>query len=171
MGLRGLIWALIGILAIYVAWQLLRLGRRDQAPPPGAGRPALAGGSGDEDGDPSDPATVVPDDDVAPRGEVERLALEMQQLRREVSQLRGEQEAQRHECHRLGEELAAARDALAGIQAAQNVSPQYGEAVMLARRGLESEAIAERCGISVAEAALVRSLAGGGEAAGARDDG
>jgi len=173
MGVRELIWALIGVLAIYVAWQLLRLGRRRpaaaealpaeayMAPPP----------EGSGDGPAPSPPTVTPADDAALRAEIERMALEMQQLRRDVTQLRSEQEVQRRECRRLEEELGEVRDTLAGLQAAQNVSPQYGEAVMLARRGLESEAIAERCGISVAEAALVRSLAGGGEAGGARGEG
>lgn len=40
-------------------------------------------------------------------------------------------------------------------------SPEYDEALVFARRGLDVEAIAERCGITVAEAALVRALAQG----------
>ena len=49
----------------------------------------------------------------------------------------------------------------------QNTSPEYGEALVLARRGLGVEDIAARCGITRAEAELVVSLAARGEAEGA----
>ncbi|MCB1914921.1 MAG: DUF2802 domain-containing protein [Rhodocyclaceae bacterium] len=172
MGVRTLIWTLIGLLAIYVAIQLLKVGRR---PPPA---PEAAGGDPPEriapPDDAGDAVAVAPATAVA-NGEAggdrsERVALEMQQLRRDIGQLRSEQEEQRKETARLREQVVRLEQALAGVHAAQQVSPQYREAVMLVRQGLEAEAIAERCGISVAEAALVKSLAQRGEAEGERDE-
>ena len=55
-------------------------------------------------------------------------------------------------------EVAALKDEVALLKAARNVSPQYGEAVTLAQRGMAAQQIAERCGISVAEAEMVRAL-------------
>jgi hypothetical protein len=70
-------------------------------------------------------------------------------------------------CHEaLQAEFAALKEAMVELKAASQVSPLYSEAVSLARRGYDVQAIAERCGISVAEAELVRSLSGdsiGGE--------
>lgn len=173
MGMREIIWAIIAVLAVYVALQLLRLGRKPRpvAPAPAASEVA--------DDPPTEtpavdelqrPAPVEARIDRAALVEMERMGLELQQLRRDVAQLRSEQEAQRRELQRLADEASAMRDSVATVQAGQHVSPQYGEAVMLARRGLASDAIAERCGISVAEAALVRSLASGdGDTEGARN--
>lgn len=77
--------------------------------------------------------------------------LEMRQTRHHVDALAQEIES-------LKQELVQLRQELTDMRAASRVSPQYGEAVSLARRGLDAQAIAERCGISVSEAELVRSL-------------
>ena len=58
----------------------------------------------------------------------------------------------------LREEIAALRAEVDKLKAARTVSPQYEEAVALAQQGLDAPAIAERCGISVAEAEMVRTL-------------
>ena len=55
-------------------------------------------------------------------------------------------------------ELAALKAEVALLKTARNVSPQYGEAVALAQQGMAADRIAERCGISVAEAEMVRAL-------------
>ena len=55
-------------------------------------------------------------------------------------------------------ELAALKEKVGLLEAARNVSPQYGEAVALAQKGLAARDIAERCGISVAEAEMVCAL-------------
>jgi len=60
----------------------------------------------------------------------------------------------------MSEEIATLRRELSDLRAATQVSPFYSEAVALARRGYDAQAIAERCGISVAEAEMVRSLSG-----------
>lgn len=55
-------------------------------------------------------------------------------------------------------EVAALKEKVSLLEAARNVSPQYGEAVALAQQGLAAQQIAERCGISVSEAEMVRAL-------------
>ena len=69
------------------------------------------------------------------------------QLEREVRQLR--------------EEIAALRAELDGMKAASRVSPQYADAMALVQRGLTAQDVADRCGISLAEAELVWALAQG----------
>ena len=181
LGAREIIWLLIAALAVYVVFQLLRAAsaRRAQAVSPAeqetevAPATAASGASGEAAG-PAAADSRAADDDSAPaqrdevRERAERMALELevQQLRRDIGQLRAEQDKQRSECERLADEVARMQEATATLQAGQRISPQYGEAVMLARRGMESDAIAERCGISVAEAALVRSLSQGGHKGG-----
>ncbi|MCB1907342.1 MAG: DUF2802 domain-containing protein [Rhodocyclaceae bacterium] len=172
MGARTLIWTLVGLLAIYVAVQLLRIGRqtRSSRSEQGGAAPArIAQTIDDENGGDPAPELAMADADAGDDA-FERLAPELRLLRQEVGQLRAELEAQRDDSDRLNDRVGRLEQALAGVHAAQQVSPQYREAVMLARQGLESEAIAERCSISVAEAALVRSLAQRGEDEGARDD-
>lgn len=65
-------------------------------------------------------------------------------IEKELAELRGEVEA--------------LKDEVALLKAARNVSPQYGEAVTMAQQGVAAQQIAERCGISVAEAEMVRAL-------------
>jgi len=67
------------------------------------------------------------------------------------------------EVRQLRAEVAALREELADLQAAQRVSPQYGDAMALARRGFDARGIADHCGIALGEAELVRSLARGVE--------
>ncbi|MCB1888532.1 MAG: DUF2802 domain-containing protein [Rhodocyclaceae bacterium] len=170
MGVREFIWGVIGLIAVYVAIQLLRLGRRQgsanavPATPPAAVEGAPDAASAEAEAGPGGFPDRLAELEAGLRAEHERADLELQQLRRDVAQLRTEQESLRRDNLSLTERLAELGDGLAAVQASQHVSPQYGEAVMLARRGLQSEAIAERCGISVAEAALVRSLSASDEA-------
>jgi hypothetical protein len=77
--------------------------------------------------------------------------LEVRQMRHLVDDLRNQQT-------RLAEELNRVRDELSALRAASRVAPAYAEAVSMVQRGLDASAIAERCGISVAEAELVRAL-------------
>lgn len=63
----------------------------------------------------------------------------------------------------LRQQVAGLRDEVEKLKAARTVSHQYGEAVSLAQQGMAAQAIAERCGISVAEAELVRALSHKGE--------
>jgi DNA-directed RNA polymerase specialized sigma24 family protein len=69
----------------------------------------------------------------------------------ELAELRGEMATLKDEVVLLQEEVSL-------LKAARNVSPQYGEAVTLAQKGMAPQQIAERCGISVAEAEMVCAL-------------
>lgn len=89
-------------------------------------------------------------------------SLVMRQLRSDVDRLQAELLDACERVSRLEATVVALRDQLDAAVATQGVSPEYDEALVFARRGLGVEAIAERCGISVAEAELVRSLAQGG---------
>ena len=55
-------------------------------------------------------------------------------------------------------EVAALKERVSLLEGARNGSPQYGEAVALAQKGMAAPQIAERCGISVAEAEMVCAL-------------
>lgn len=148
LGPREVVWIVVGLLGLYAVMQLGRLQGLRRA------RRAALGAQ------PEAPLSV-------PAGSRFGLELEVQQLRREVVLLRDElaaaAEGWQEASGRLEAELQRLQAGVEAMQAERGVSPQYGEAMVLARRGLAAEAIAERCGISVAEAALVRSLVQGGE--------
>lgn len=97
----------------------------------------------------------------APPGDTFQWALEIQQLRRDVAQLRGELAVQRERVDNVEATVVPLKEQLEVAVASQGISPEYNEALVFARRGLDVEVISERCGISVAEAELVRSLAKG----------
>ncbi|MBL8489014.1 MAG: DUF2802 domain-containing protein [Rhodocyclaceae bacterium] len=71
----------------------------------------------------------------------------------------------REDLRRLGEtverQAGEIADLTTRLQSAQSVSPLYGEAMALARKGLDPAGIAGRCGISIGEAELVASLSRG----------
>lgn len=73
----------------------------------------------------------------------------------------GELRALRLELDEVRDTVARLEQEVAELKAAKRVSPQYEEALQLAGRGLEAADIAQRCGISVAEAELVRALGRG----------
>ncbi|GAA5171296.1 DUF2802 domain-containing protein [Viridibacterium curvum] len=79
----------------------------------------------------------------------------------EVRQMRHLVDEQRDRLMQLSEEVYTLREELAAVRAASRVSPAYAEAVSLMRSGYDAQAVAERCGISVAEAELVRALSQG----------
>lgn len=77
--------------------------------------------------------------------------MEVRQLKRRFDELQASHNA-------LEASVEHLREAFLDLQAASQVSPAYNDAVALARRGFLAETIAERCGISVAEAQLVAAL-------------
>lgn len=179
MGVREILWLAIALLAVYVAVQLyrvLKIGAAESAKRPAAdvreadrkagrrpaGASAGAGHSGADD-DNSDVADSAPPPTppvaAGPSGEGFQLELETQQLRRDVAQLRAELGEQRKEIADLAARLRSHEEQVATGAAAKGASPEYDEALVFARRGFDDETIAERCGITVAEAALVRALA------------
>ncbi len=97
-----------------------------------------------------------------PGPEAFQRELEAGQLRRELASLQATVDAQRHEISDLHGELQRLREQLERAEAAQtSSSPEYSEALALARHGMGADVIAARCGITVAEAELVLSIAGG----------
>lgn len=179
MGVRELIWALIAVLAAYGLWQLYRARRAAKSARAGAGTSAPAPGKAaagtppagedeENDGDFEAYAPAPRSPAVAGQASADafQMEFELQQLRRQVAMLDAEQQAQRQALTALTDELRALRERFDVSQTVQGVSPEYDEALVFARRGLDAEAIAERCGISVAEAQLVLSLARGGPAGG-----
>jgi len=77
--------------------------------------------------------------------------LEVRQMRHLIDDLQSQQS-------KLVKEVARLREELSAVRAASRVAPAYAEAVSMVQSGLDAQAIAERCGISVAEAELVRAL-------------
>ena len=136
--MRELLWVLIGALFIYILYQLNRAR-------------LLRAGMSYYDGYDSAEAPAP-----APAFEA---ALDSSAWRQEVDALRDELGQQRDALAALSQHVEALREQLEAVSAAQGISPEYNEALVCARRGLDVEAIAERCGISVAEAELVRSMA------------
>lgn len=133
--MRELVWVLIGALFIYMLYQLNRA------------RLLRAGVSYYDGYDESDEPPAF------------EAALEHSALRQEIDALREEVAQQREQMSALSRGIEALREQIESVSAAQGISPEYNEALVCARRGLDVEAIAERCGISVAEAELVRSMA------------
>ncbi|ANQ83560.1 hypothetical protein dqs_0484 [Azoarcus olearius] len=186
MSLRLLLGIAIALLLLYGGWQLLRAvrggwraGRADR-PAPQRLAPVTDDDAPDDDEDdggfdyaplpaaaeraPAPVATPAaapaPVRSPPPAGpDAFQLELELQRLRREVAGLRAALDVQQQEIGGLHDSLRTLREQLESGLAGQNASPEYSEALVFARRGLPVEAIAERCGITVAEAELVRALA------------
>ena len=109
-------------------------------------------------------AQAALDFSAPPPAEGFQLELEVRQLRRDIVQLRNELAEQRREAQRQAEAMQTLKEHVDSTLASQGISPEYNEALVFARRGMDVGVIAERCGISVAEAELVHSLAQGREA-------
>ncbi|MDR0716755.1 MAG: DUF2802 domain-containing protein [Azoarcus sp.] len=138
----------------------------DYAPVPAAGLSAANAADGaairaddEADGDADDdaPPAAAPEKNAAG---LFALELDVQHLRREIQGLREAFDDQQEDIDALRAQvenlLARAAPAMA---AEPGASPEYDEALALARRGAMSDEIAARCGITRAEADLVTSLA------------
>ncbi len=166
IGMREGVIVLITLVALYIVIVVLRmLGLRRR--PAKAEAPAAAGAVPPPETAPA-PATreaVLADRPEPPRPDrrLEQQAaraaaeeFERQRLEQEVFQLRDEVDALRGELAALRQDM---QQELAHLQAAQAVSPIYGDAVQMAAAGYDPAVIAERCGIARAEAELVVALA------------
>lgn len=154
LGLREGVIVLITLVAVYIVFVLLRMIRlhkgaaplRAQLDLPTARQDMLAPSETEPATDPGwEKTTVGLADDMLRQG----LEQEVAQLRDEVDAIRGELAALRQD---MLQELAH-------LQAAQAVSPIYGDAMQMAAAGYDPAMIAERCGIARAEAELVVALA------------
>jgi len=178
MGLREVILLAIAVLAVYVGYQLYRVARvgADKAPAtPATNVPDTASAAsavevaedgGDDDDElfvferPTSPVSeTLTAGAAASRPESFQLELEVRQLRRDVAQQQTELAELRRLLDELGATVRAQKEQVDASLASHGASPEYNEALVFARRGLDVEAIAERCGITVAEAELVQSLA------------
>ncbi|MBT0962787.1 DUF2802 domain-containing protein [Denitromonas iodatirespirans] len=178
MGAREGLLIAVAVLAVYLVFQLIRAmsvkdgsaaeGKEDEAAAPSsAADVATTDEAAGDDGDDAVALSAAAPADSAAAGGDFGLALEVRQLRRDAAQLRGEVDHLRAELLVIRQSLSEQAAQLDATRAAQRVSPLYGEALALVRRGMTAEDIAERCSISVAEAELVKSLgqdpAAGGE--------
>lgn len=131
--MRELLWLIIGLLLAYVGLQLYRL-RRD--------------------------AAYTPDEMVdEPPVENFQTPLELSALRREIESVRAALMEEQQQREVLEESVSVLRTELEGTRLALGASPEYSEALVCARRGLDAVTIAEQCGISRAAAELVQALA------------
>lgn len=177
-GWREAILLLLGVVVLYLlvtVIRLLRIGKRPAASV--AQEPPLAGIAAPEPAPPPElteavaplpvsrstewndvvdvellagPASVAKSSAEAPvSGFGEQLAehLARSDLEREVRQLR--------------KEVGQLRAELDDLRAVRNISPHYAEALALAQRGLTAQDVADRMGISLAEAELVHALSRG----------
>ena len=183
MSLRQILWGLVLLLLLLAGWQFLRalrLGRTSPAaqPAPIAKTPVTAGARKENDDEEDDdgfdyapqlrPVTATPPAPppvAAP--EVFQFEFEIRQLRREREEHQSIIALQQAEIEALRIEVTALRQQLEDAVVSQSASsPEYSDALRFAEQGYTAEEIAARCGISVAEAGLVLSLArtGGGRA-------
>ncbi len=114
----------------------------------------------------SDALTVQPDavQSDATQSAFFQLELDNSRLRQALQAQRDLVALQQDEIDRLVHDLTALQDELERVREQPTSSPEYAEALILAAQGLNAEMIAARCGISLAEAELVLSLARRGEA-------
>lgn len=169
IGVREGVIVLITLVAAYIVVVLLRmLGLRRART--SAGQPAVPPVVPPEGQSPvpdplpraARPVEIPEDGPVAPaslsdlRVSQRTEELERQRLEQEVFQLRDEVDTLRGEVAALRQDML---QELAHLQAAQAVSPIYGDAMQMAAAGYEPAVIAERCGIARAEAELVVALA------------
>lgn len=106
------------------------------------------------DGRGADAASAA-DAEAARRFELE---LENSRLRQALQAQRDLVALQQSEIDRLVEDVSALRDELDAQASGVASSPEYSEAMVLAGQGLNAEMIAERCGITLAEAELVLAI-------------
>ncbi|PKO58411.1 MAG: hypothetical protein CVU25_04715 [Betaproteobacteria bacterium HGW-Betaproteobacteria-19] len=195
MGIRQLVWALIAALLLYGGWQILRsltadrrtlkksIGEQKPAPPveQPASLLATVDDEDEEDAGVADfdyapvaatvPAPLPQPQPQHPGPDLFAFELEQQRLRRELGAVRAALDVQKEEINALHDAIRhLTEQGLVAAQSAepleQSASPEYSEALVLARRGLSVEEISTRCGITRAEAELVVSLAARGEGEG-----
>ncbi len=165
VGIREGVWALVAVLSLYLVVILFRLALPGRVAKSGSEARSQQTVVFEPPAPPPSPAPAPPTEAAEPAVSQEILnELEIQQLRRDVSQLRTEQDFLRSElvAMRLDmNELQASRERMPAPpqQYVRPESPQHSEAMLLAGRGVAAAQIAEHCGISVAEAELVCALA------------
>lgn len=162
IGVREGVIVLITLIAAYIVvvlWRMMSLRRKPLPTAPAAPPQAAA-----PDQPPLAPVVAPEPSEPPPQPEASREerplrsseAFERQRLEQEVFQLRDEVDILRGELAALRQDMLRE---FAHLQAAQAVSPIYGDAMQMAVAGYDPAVIAERCGIARAEAELVVALA------------
>lgn len=168
------------VLALLVAagvWFFARKGRPlvggPPVPPAPLGERAAAGGAAPAGDAFEDEAGSDLDDgfDYAPalrpapavsagtRGDAFEQTFEWQRLRHDLERLENKLEEQQRVIVALQAEVDGLREKSPAGLAPRSVSPEYDAALVYARQGQDAAAIAERCGITLAEAELVCAMA------------
>jgi hypothetical protein len=91
--------------------------------------------------------------------DVFQLELDNSRLRQALQAQRDLVALQQDEIDRLVQDITTLQDELDRLREQPTSSPEYSEALVLATQGLNAEMIAARCGITLAEAELVLSMA------------
>ena len=105
------------------------------------------------------PSERVPAQPGVVQSDVFQMELDNSRLRQALQAQRDLVALQQDEIDRLVHDITELQDELARVREQPTSSPEYSEALVLAAQGLNAEMIAARCGISLAEAELVLSLA------------
>ncbi|MDR2031727.1 MAG: DUF2802 domain-containing protein [Azoarcus sp.] len=164
--MRQLLWGLVASLMAYGGWQFLRALRAAPRRPAAESSPGEdAGDALDDDlfdyapaaADEAEAGAEAPAAAARQGADLFALELDVQRLRREIQGLREAFDEQRQDIDALRATVERLPAGGAGAMT-PGASPEYGEALALARRGVLADEIAARCGITRAEAALVTSL-------------
>lgn len=179
MSMPVLLWLVAMVLGAFAGWQLWQAWRWNKA----ALRSAAAEESASAAAVPEIPApeAIVQIErvaDAAPQSPAAVTAVEddadaetgfeqLLEIRRLQQQLENQQQlvaSQRARIQTLQEDIARLQQALGKQGDTALISPEYGEALRLAELDFGADEIAQRCGITVAEASLVLAMArrGGG---------
>lgn len=160
IGWRDIVLLLVAAVAVYMAVVVVRMRRLK---PPDMPQASLAEPLKETTG-PANPPEVsepLPEPhevvvaDVAAEEPPQDAPAYVQDTETEVVLLREEVDALRAEVAALRDEL---HHELAHLRATQTVSPLYSDAMQMATLGHDAATIAERCGISRAEAELMLAL-------------
>jgi hypothetical protein len=173
--LSQLMWALIAALLVYGGWQLFAALRASRSPRSESEGDDTAPPASDGGGDGGTPprATIEPRAGSAPPAgtgvdtsragaDAFALELELQYLKRGLGDLRKALDTQREEINALRVTITALAARSASVEetaASADASPEYVEAQALARRGVPAAEIVQRCGMTLAEAELLVSMA------------
>lgn len=175
-GWREAILLLVGAAVLYLLVTVIRLLRVGKRPPPsGKAEPSQVEIATSEVASPPELTEAVAPSSVARRAEWHDV-VDLELLAGSASAVEapapvsgfGEQLAEHlarsdleREVRQLRKEVEQLRAALDDLRAVRNISPHYAEALALAQRGLTAQDVADRMGISLAEAELVHALSRG----------
>ncbi|MDR2689173.1 MAG: DUF2802 domain-containing protein [Azoarcus sp.] len=158
-----LVWVLIAALMVYGGWQLLAALRANRALRSAFDKDDAVAAANDS-GDTASTAEAPPESAAPAETGVDAFALELelQYLKRGLADLRKALDTQQEEIKALHVTVTAlATRPASAEETAFDASPEYIEAQALARRGVPTAEIVQRCGITLAEAELLVSMASG----------